>query len=256
MSRLPYLVLGCSILFGVAFRIDVTRASQARSGTASDLSVTFVGCKSDGQAGSLETPTNPGIDVQLDSTIARRLSIYKAAVGDAILGPRGWFCFATYGSGGATLYITPEPLKPASAPKSFWDQITGPITGSAIQASVLYGDTSGRYAVAEIAARVFPTQRSLALNLLAEAGMQIPSRPYPGDRLTYVNERIVEYETPGRAQGLGTSVSGGRLQQNVDSIRGVAILEPGFFLHHLAVRLPQKMIDLAPHVIRQFEATH
>jgi hypothetical protein len=78
-------------------------------------------------------------------------------------------------------------------------------------------------------------------------------RSFPADHLTYRSDRIVEYETPMRSQGLGTYY---QLPQNSHSIRGVAILTPDFDLRFLALRLPPNMNDIAPVILRPFEAGH
>src|SRR6266478_7512521 len=88
------------------------------------MRVPFVGCKSDGQVGPLEAPKSAEIEVRLDAKLARRLALYRAEIGPAVLGPRGWSCFGTYGSGGSTLFVTPEPLKPADMFNSKWEGIT------------------------------------------------------------------------------------------------------------------------------------
>ena len=80
-----------------------------------------------------------------------------------------------------------------------------------------------------------------------------PSGPYPGDRLTYKSNEIVEYETPAQTEGLGTH--SGMLKKNASPISGVAMLlagEPPDSLL-LSVRLPPGMTDLASIIIRQVE---
>jgi hypothetical protein len=114
------------------------------------------------------------------------------------------------------------------------------------------GDTSGRFTVAQIAARVFPAQRSFVDKVIAEGAA--PTRnirfgPFPTDRLTYVSDQVVEFETPPLSEGLGTYFL---LRPNNDAILGVEILRD-LLLRHMAIRLPQDMKDLAPAITSQFE---
>lgn len=222
------------------------------------MRVPFVGCKSDGQVGPLEAPKSAETDIRLDAKVARRLVLYKAESGPAVLGPVGWSCFGRYGSGGSTLYVAPEPLKPADMFNSKWEGITG----FGIEASFSIGETSGRMTVAKIVARVFPEQRSFVESVIAMGFLpasDFPFGPFPADRLTYLNERVVEFETPPGSEGLGTY---GELRPTSNSIRGVAIClltpeaEKGndVSLLRLALRLPQNMKDLVPTIIKEFEA--
>src|SRR5262249_30654474 len=161
----------------------------------------------------------------------------KAENSPAVLGPRGWSCFGTYGSSGAYLYVTPAAINPADVLKK-WDGITG----SGIDAATTSGETSGRFHVARIIARVFPSERSFVERVIAEGilpASEFPTGPYPSDRLAYKSDHVVEYETPARRQGLGTESA---LRPNADPIRGVAILQgPEVSLLQLAIRLPRNM---------------
>lgn len=212
-------------------------------------SVPFVGCKSDGQAGPFPAPRIPDKTVQIQSASARRLAYYKAEYGYGVLGPRGWNCFGYYGSSGATLVIAPS-----SAGKLY---IASKLTGAAIEVIGRYGGTSGRFTVAQIAARVFPGEREFIKRVMDEGllpASDFPFGPYPADRLVYKpGGRIVEYETAPHSEGLGTQ---GELQQNGDSIRGVAMLQLGpsdLSLVLLSVRLPSNMKDLTTQIVQQLE---
>ena len=44
---------------------------------------------------------------------ASKLAYYQAEKGIGVLAPRDWHCFGTYGSGGDTLYVTPQPINSA-----------------------------------------------------------------------------------------------------------------------------------------------
>ena len=116
------------------------------------------------------------------------------------------------------------------------------------------GDTSGRFEVAKVAARVFPDQRAYVERIIAEGiepASDFPFGPYPTDRLVYRGERMVEDETPALSQGLGTA---SRMRPNDSPIRGVAILQgntPDLLI--AAVRLPQNLNDLSPAILSQIE---
>jgi hypothetical protein len=73
--------------------------------------------------------------------------------------------------------------------------------------------------------------------------------PFPNDKLIVQTDRLVEFHTPPRAEGLGTM---SRLKANDDPIDGVAILEgkPPDLLT-LRLRLPPRQRDLAPTIIQE-----
>ena len=232
------------LVLGVAFAFNGSLAAQVQ--------VPFVGCKSDGQAGPQQPPTSAGLEIRLEASLAKRVALYKAILGDPVLGPRGWSCFEVYGSSGSSLFVTPKSIEWADIVSPKWEGITG----DGIEATTTYWDGSGQILVAKVVARVFPAYRWLASGVIAEFKSvgDFPFGPFPADRLKYLNERVVEYETPARLQGLGTA---GRLEfhPNNDPIHGVAIMNTqDSRLKHLAVRLPKNMNNLLRTIITQFEA--
>jgi hypothetical protein len=223
---------------------------------AQTSTVPFIGCPSDGQVGPLAAPAGHARQLPIPPGTAARLAWYKAANAPGVLAPRGWHCFSTYGSSRATLYVSPGPLTAKLVlPGNGWNGFSGP----AIEISNTYGDTSGRFTVAEIIARVFPAHRDFVQKVIAEGIMpanSFPFGPYPTDKLTYKSNEIVEYITPANADGLGTNLG---LKKSGDPISGVAILTgEGPNLVHLSTRLPPNMLDLTPAIIHQVErdATH
>lgn len=219
-----------------------------------DSPVPFVGCKSDGQQGPKVAPSGEPVVVSLPPKAAERLAYYKAEQGIGVLGPRGWHCFAGYGSNGYSLYITPEPFDSATLFSDSWHGFDGP----AIEIAVSLGDTSGRFEVAQIIARVFPTHNGFVENAIkqGERASSFPFGPYPKDKLLYRNDDIVEYETPANREGLGTQ---SRLMKDSHAIRGVAILTGDApDLLQLSLRLPPEFGELDSIIIRQVEvdATH
>jgi hypothetical protein len=214
--------------------------------------VPFVGCQSDGQAGPREAPKGEGKTLSISAEKAQRLAYYKAQDGWGVVAPRGWHCFQTYGSGGSSLFVSPQPIKVNELFSDSWKGFTGPV----IQLRSLEGSTSGRFEVARIVARVFPAHRTFVRKVMAdwdEPASDFPFGPYPHDKLVYKSKETVEYETPANTDGLGTQ---SRLQKNRDAIRGLATLvgeesEPS--LVFLAVRLPRDMDDLVPIIIQRAE---
>ena len=132
-----------------------------------------------------------------------------------------------------------------------WKGFTGP----AVQVSVSEGGTSGRFEVAKVIARVFPAYKTFAQKVIAEGiepASDFPFGPYPADKLTYRAKNIVEFETPGSAQGLGTD---SRLLMNASPIDGVAIITEGDTdLTLLTARLSGSDGDLIQFIVKQAES--
>jgi len=227
-------------------------AQTAHEASKSELSsvVSFVGCKSDGQVGPLEAPKGKSKVLPITTDKAQQLVYYQAEQGVGVLAPRGWFCFGTYGSNGGSLYVSPQPMDAETLLSTSWKGFSGPV----IQLSEELGGTSGRFGVARTIARVFPAHRAFVRKVIAESiepANDFPFGPYASDKLIYKNKETVEYETPARADGLGTM---SRIQKNADPIRGVAILVgPDTDLLSLAMRLPPEMDDLTSIIIQQVE---
>jgi hypothetical protein len=71
----------------------------------------------------------------------------------------------------------------------------------------MFGGTSGRFDVAEVIARVFPAYKAFVKTvreMFDFPSSEFPAGPYRKDKLTYKSNRMVEYETPSHADGLGT----------------------------------------------------
>jgi hypothetical protein len=253
-ARLKVLSACLTSLTVLALAMFVQRSLSAQSKTGAAplkgpaVHVPFVGCKSDGQLGPKDAPAGKTGTLSMTPRLADQLAYYKAEDAPGVLAPRGWYCFGTYGSSGSSLFITPLPINSGDLFNLDWKGFTGP----AIQLSDSYGDTSGRFQVAEVIARVFPAHRAFVRRVIAEGiepATSFPSGPYPKDTLSYEGTRIVEFITPPNTEGLGTR---SRLQANDQSIDGVDILtgeEPS--LVHLSVRLSSDKTDLARTIIQQ-----
>jgi hypothetical protein len=105
-----------------------------------------------------------------------------------------------------------------------------------------------------VIARIFPNQKQFVadyISLFELKADDFPSGPYPTDTLRYVGEDVVEYQTPPRAEGLGTF---SWLERSERPISGAAVLVgPAPDLMHLAVRLPKELESLTAAIVGQFE---
>jgi hypothetical protein len=128
------------------------------------------------------------------------------------------------------------------------------LTGPAIQLTFAYGDTSGRFEVADIAGRIFPAARDFVQGVINEGiapRNEFSFTPFPDDRLVRRSATEVEFETPANRDGLGTY---SLLIQNDQPIAGVAILEPGEMnLVLLNVRLPSGLRGLSSAIVQNVE---
>lgn len=208
----------------------------------------FVGCQTEGQI-FIEAPTGTSPSIPLSPTAVAALAYYKSANGLAILAPRGWYCLGTVGSGGTQLFATPEPINEEKYFSTDWHGFQGPV----VYLIRRFGDTSGRFSVAEVIMRVFPAYKSFAESVAAEFDFvqRYAVGPYAGDKLTYKGTATVEYTTPAGVDGLGTYWGA---QKGESPIEGVAILSeqtpPDLLL--LSVRLPNLPQGVAANV-RQVE---
>jgi hypothetical protein len=219
----------------------VAAALCAFAGTAAFAAeLPFVGCASDGQLGYVAPPKGAAKEIAIDAAAAGQLAYYQALDSFGVLAPRGWTCLYVYGSSGASLMVAPGR-------KLSLD--TGPLVGPGVVATLDLGGTSGRFAVAKYAARLFPKEARAFIDSVIAEGIEpkanFPSGPYPADKLTVKGPLLVEYETPPMKDGIGAS---DRLQKNASPIVGVAKLEqssdgPNLFL--LSIRLPANQVGLA-----------
>lgn len=165
-----------SLVFAVFVCPAESQQANARA------TVPFVGCKSDGQVGPRRAPGGRVHRVNLPPETAQHLAFYRAQDTPGVLAPRNWFCFSTYGSSGSTLYVTRTPIRSADVFSYKWAGFTGP----AIQLSISISDTSGRFEVAQIIARVFPAHRHFVQKLMSET-LQPPSHfPFGRDPTSHL----------------------------------------------------------------------
>jgi len=210
--------------------------------SAQTVHLPFVGCPSDGQTGPQEAPKGTDQVVRIKATAARTLAFYTSGGGFGFLAPRGWRCFGLEGSGGSLLFVSPRSLK---ADNLF------PMAGPTVELSSTEGGGSGTATVAEVWGRVFPAFWPIVKGLIDNGDLpreKYTFGPYPDDKLTVQTDRLVQFQTPPRSEGLGTM---GHLKANDDPIDGVALLQgrnPDLLM--LRVRLPREQRDLAPMIIQ------
>jgi len=252
MTRFPK-----TILLGLLSSIALFLPAQGKKTTERSVHVPFVGCKADGQAGPEEAPSGEPVATALPADIADKLAYYRWE-GLGVLAPKGWNCFAVYGSNGESLFVSPDPIngdRLLSGTDLFSDT-GGGFRGPAIQLSVSLGDTSGRVEVAQIIARVFPQRRSFIHHLTrAHDGIlnesDVVYGPYKTDNLVRPDRNTVEFQTPANADGLGTMSA---LRKNAWPITGVIVLTgetPD--ATHLSIRLNPDQASLAPYIIQRLE---
>ena len=175
--------------------------------------------------------------VRVSANTAERLAYY-ASIAPGVLAPRGWTCHGGSGSDGESMLASPGPT-------------VNDGKGAGVSVEHIRADAYGRFAVADIIAHVFPAEKAF-VQAMIDAGDVPPGGftfgPYPADRLLVQTNRLVQFETPPHAEGLG---SGGYFMPNDDPIDGVAILQgqnPDVLM--LRVRLPREQRDLVPVIIR------
>lgn len=201
---------------------------------AQNVPVPFVGCPADGQMGPQDAPP-PSATPLLPPAQAKYLALYAGPY-MSVLAPRGWHCAEAYGSSGGWFVVTQQPIPP--------DYIIGKyeITGPAVQFSVSDGETSGRFEVALMAARLFPAAHAFVERIKAENLMpasDFATTPDAGDQITRHGDFEADFVTPPHQDGLGTD---SHLVPGKFPIRGFALLVPDgpdfFSLFTLDVRLP------------------
>lgn len=181
--------------------------------------------------------------VQVDARTAQKLAYYEASNGLGVLAPQGWRCFGTSGSSGVGLLVLPRPIARAD-----WSGTTSP----AVYVEDLSGDTSGRFGVAQVIARVFAARRDFVkdvMEMFDQPASAYTFGPYPNDKLIVQTDRLVQFQTPPHSEGLGTM---SRLKASDGPIDGVAILEgetPDLLM--LRVRLPRQLREMAPVIIQE-----
>lgn len=225
-------------------------ASHSLFAQTSAVSVPFVGCPADGQAGPVEAPEGKNVIVNATTDAASKLAYYSSRPPAGVLAPRAWHCFGVYGSSGGVIFVTAGPIDYTIASAIFQSGLPG----NAIVFDSTMGGGSGATLIAKVIARAFPKYRAFVKGVQEGYNMPasaFPSGPYPTDKLVYRTPRMVEFRTPAHALGLGTDAW---LKKGDAPIDGVAILVGDTWdLLMLSVRLPRELAALAPVIIHQTE---
>src|SRR5271156_5114144 len=103
----------------------------------------FVGCKSDGQVGPLDSSKGIGSHTKLPSEVANQLAYYKAEHGFGVLAPRGWSCFSTYGSNGSSLFVPGTAAAAGRSKTASRCGVPGSICASGVETN--WNKRSGRW---------------------------------------------------------------------------------------------------------------
>ena len=236
---------------GMAVLADVWPA-PARSAEPASQAVPFVSCAGDGQTGPVAAAADAGPSPRVPPAQASALAYYAfRAVG--VLAPQGWHCFALYGASGETVFVTPEPHGSADLLAA-----TTKLRGPAIVIQRLSGDTSGRFEVAKVAARLFPAAKPYVRDVIAEGiepDTDFEFAPYPADIVHLVSPTMAEFTTPAGGEGLGTQ---GILAADDQPVVGVAIWLPSenHDMVLLSTRLPPDQGSLARTILAQAERTN
>jgi hypothetical protein len=107
----------------------------------------------------MEAAKGTNTPVDLSPEEAHELAYYSvnSASGTGVLGPRGWYCRASYGSGGGSLFVSPRRFDAKDVFSQSWSGLHGP----AIELRGSYGGGSGMASVAPVIARVFPAYKGV-----------------------------------------------------------------------------------------------
>ena len=236
----------------LAFLLALALAVPGAAAPQAAVAVPFVGCPFDGQQGPNPAPTGQPRQLALDPATAARLAYYDAGIERGVLAPRGWHCLGLSGSDGTVLFVSPQPLDAERLIDG------GALPGPVVILRGIEGGTSGRFEAARIAARVFPSERAFVKGVIDEGiepAESFPQGPFVHDRMTRLDAHIVEYETPGGEQGLGTTTRW--LQPEAEPVRGAVVL--GGDLPHepeievLMIRLDAADAALVPVIVHNLE---
>ncbi|CAM2143952.1 exported protein of unknown function [Pararobbsia alpina] len=213
----------------------------ALSAHAQSTSVPYVGCASDGQLGFRPAPPVSKTP-QVPAELASRLAWYS--VGDiGVLAPRGWQCFGYYGSSGTILLVIADYSRKLGLNSG------NDVDGQAIELGTSYGQTSGRFEAAKIAARLFPDRKAFVDSVAGEGILpreEFDNRPFPHDQVRRLRSDQVSFETPAREDGLGTM---SRLVKSDDPIEGMASMNEENDATMLVVRVDSASRDLVPTIL-------
>lgn len=205
------------------------------------MPVPSVGCETDGQQGRQPAPDTLDKHETL-YTPAQDLAWYQSQE-LGVLAPRGWHCFALSGSNGGALFVTPEP----HGEDLFKDD--QPLTGPIVISRYSLSGTSGRFEVARMAARLFPSRKAFVEGVLAEEGVDrkdYPFGPWKTDKLTRPWPMGVRVVTPAGKAGAAVA---DRMGPGDLPAEGLIYMDAEDDLYAVSVRLPADKAGLADAIL-------
>jgi len=183
--------------------------------------VPFVGCPADGQTGPIGPPNGQPKVISPSDVSAGAIAYYKGESAPGVFAPSGWHCRVWYGSSGSGVLVTPTPIDTTHL-------LPPKVLGPAVEMSLAFGGTSGRFSVATYASRLFPKVLASFIEGVRNEHLvpdsEFDPRRYARDSVTSVDTWLAEFTTPAGVSGLGTA---GVLGPSKDPIHGVAVIVPG-----------------------------
>jgi hypothetical protein len=220
--------------------------------TASAMStVPFVGCPGGGMVDT-SVPTGKSLQVAISKDLAAKLALY---VGEylAILGPRNWTCSGMGGTASRSLFLHPSGSNFLTGPGIILTEVAAdPPSGAPFILSY-----AGRYFPNIVDQKyidnfvaAFPSARSMnGQNFI------FPNRP--GDRIIYLNQTMLEFQTPAMYAGLGPSLyarseeyTGAKLNYPVSGFMRLMLEQGGAYaIDTFSVALPKSSVELRSPII-------
>ena len=201
-----------------------------------------ISCDSDGQMGFVSGPKLAGIEPAVSSWAFRYLSYFTTG-SISVLAPKGWRCVGSYGSNGEGLVVTEKPQPINVLNRSSVD--------IGVQISHSNAETSGRFKVARVIARLFPNAKNFALSVINEDGGDPKDYPFgyfKDDVVEQKNEYVVDYTTPANIDGAGNKFS--LVAKGGFPIHGTAMLVSDGLVF-LTVKLPLELQSLIGPIIER-----
>lgn len=166
----------------------------------------------------MPAPSGAPVELNIPANIAAKLALYAGAF-ETVLAPKGWNCTGGVGTDVISLSITPPKASPDAKGSSI--TIRSDMEGMGTEFDDV--NTIGRtYFPKLVSAAQF---NSFAADWDKEGGIPAPppATRYLTDRLTYISQAAVEYETPPGKDGIAQLANGGTSpfpQYGIISIQG------------------------------------
>ena len=227
--------------------LSLAVAAPAAACHAQQSAVPFVGCPANGQSGPIKPPMGQPQVISLGGLPQGAIAYYKGEEAPGVFAPAGWHCRVWYGSGGSTVLVTLAPIDTTHfmPPK---------VVGPAVEMSVAFAGTSGRFSVARYASRLFPKELARFIESVKSEHLEPDSTFAPHmhapDSVVEVDTLIAQFTSPSTVSGLGTA---GLLGPSPDPIRGVVVFAPDSTepdMTILRVRLGDNIRPLEPGILQ------